>query len=412
MWPYEWLIGLRYLRARKSQGFISLITFLTLGGIALGVAALIVVLAVMTGFKEELQRQILGVTSHVVVQSFSGSLADDPVLLERLRQHEGVKGAAPYVVAQSLFSANGVNLGVVVRGVAVHNGRTLSGLEQHVVEGDLGRLPDYGVALGRGLAANLGLDVGDPVTVLAPQTSVTALGTLPRVKRFRVAAVFDTGMHEYDHTLAYMHLQDAQTLFRLKGRLSGIELHGETPDQSLILAQQLREVLGDQYWVRDWMDMNRNFFRALKMEKATMFVILFLVVLVAAFNIISSLIMVVMEKRRDIAILKTMGATSGGIMKIFMINGGIVGLGGTLSGAGLGLLLAFNLEGFIALVERVFGVQILSGDVYFIDHLPSEVLPEDFALVVGISLLISLTATLYPARRAARVDPVETLRHE
>lgn len=409
---YEWFIGLRYLRAKRSQHFISVITFFSMGGIALGVAALIVVLAVMTGFREELQRQILGVTSHVVVRSFSGGLSDHPALLQRASQVPGVVAATPFIAGQAMLSAHGYAAGVAVRGIDPVRDKKVSDLAANLTRGRLEQLAGFGIILGKRLALSMGLGLHDRVMVMVAAGNITPIGTLPRFKRFTVAGIFDSGMYEYDSSLAYVHIKDAQTLFRLGNNITGIEIKTPHPDSAFQVKQALVKTLGKGFWIQDWMEMNRNFFRALKLEKATMFVILFLVVVVAAFNIISSLIMVVMEKGREIAILKTMGATPGSIMTIFVINGGVIGLVGTFSGLALGLALAFNLEPVLAFIEKIFSMQILSGEVYYIDHLPSRVVTTDVVWITGISLAISLCAALYPAWRAARVDPVEALRYE
>ncbi|MBF0142758.1 MAG: lipoprotein-releasing ABC transporter permease subunit [Magnetococcales bacterium] len=409
---YEWLIGLRYLRSKRTEGFISVITFLSMGGIALGVAALIVVLAVMTGFRAELERQILGVTSDIVIQPLGGMLTGYGELLQKIRSHPQVEAAAPFVVGQALLSADGGAAGAVFRGVDPAAEKDVSSLEGNLRWGNLADLPGFGIILGRRLADRLGVGRGDRVNVMVPVTDVTAMGSLPRMKRFRLVGIFESGMYDYDNTLAYAHLPDVQKLFRLGEGVTGIEVRCTTPDDALEVSRSFREGFGGVYDIKNWMDMNANFFKALQLEKATMFVILFLVVVVAAFNIISTLIMIVMEKGRDIAILKTMGATSRGIMAIFLINGGVIGIVGTLVGLGLGLILADNLEVTLKAIERLFHIQILSGEVYYIDHLPSRVLFSDVAWITGVSLGISLLATLYPARRAARVDPVETLRYE
>lgn len=409
---YSWIIGLRYLRAKRSQHFISVITFLSMAGIALGVAALIVVIAVMTGFREELQRQILGVTSHVVVQPFSGNMKDWAPVLERVAETPGVTGAAPYILRQAMVTARGVASGIVVRGIEPQLEKGVSNLHDNMKQGSMADLGDFGIILGNNLANTMGVEVGDGVTLVAPTANVTVAGTLPRMKRFRVAGIFDSGMYEYDSSLAYIRLDDAQAFFQYGNRVSGIEVKTPHPDQATPVRLELDRRLAHLYWIRDWMQMNRNFFNALQMEKVTMFVILSLVVLVAAFNIVSSLIMVVMEKNKEIAILKTMGASSGGIIAIFVINGGIVGITGTLAGLGLGLLLSFNLEAAVGAIERALGIKLLNGDVYFIDHLPATVIPSDVAWITIASLLISLLATLYPAWRASRIDPVEALRYE
>ncbi|MBF0589049.1 MAG: lipoprotein-releasing ABC transporter permease subunit [Magnetococcales bacterium] len=408
---YEWMVGLRYLRAKRSQHFISVITFLSMGGIALGVAALIVVLAVMTGFKEELQQQILGVTSHVVVQEYGGRMAHYPQVLDQVNDTKGVEAAAPYILEHVMVSTQRKAAGVVLRGVLPTLDKEVSALHSNLTVGSLEEMGGFGLILGKNLALTLGVTYGDRVTVIAPMGSVTAVGTLPRMKRFKVAGIFDSGMYEYDKTLVYIHMDDAQKFFRYRDEVTGIEVRTSHPDIATTVRKQIQRKLGG-YWVTDWMQMNRNFFRALQVEKAAMFIILLLVVVVAAFNIVSSLIMVVMEKGRDIAVLKTMGATGSGIMKIFMINGGIIGLVGASMGLLLGLLLAFNLEAAIGSIEKTFGIKVLPEDVYFIDHLPSQVESSDVLWITLMSLAISLLATLYPAWRAARVDPVEALRHD
>ncbi|MBF0160883.1 MAG: lipoprotein-releasing ABC transporter permease subunit [Magnetococcales bacterium] len=415
---YEWLIGLRYLRAKRTQHFISVITFLSMGGIALGVAALIVVLAVMTGFRETLQQQILGVTSHITVRSNVGEIRQFAKVLEVVDGAPGVSGAAPFIAGQAMMQAKGRPIGITLRGIDTQREKEVSDLEKNLVLGKLEQLSGFGVILGKNLAHNLGVALGEPVTLLVATANVTAMGTLPRMKRFTVVGIFNSGMYEYDSSLAYIHLPDAQALFRMNQTVTGIEVKTPDPEFALSIHKQLEQRLAPLapaeggFWVQNWMEMNHNFFRALRLEKATMFVILFLVVVVAAFNIVSSLIMSVMEKAQEIAILKTMGATTQGVMTIFIINGGIVGLTGTVAGLLLGLSLAHNLEPVLGLVERWFGIQILSGEVYYIDYLPSKVVLSDVVWITGVSLLISLLATLYPAWRAARIDPVDALRYE
>ncbi|MBF0131779.1 MAG: lipoprotein-releasing ABC transporter permease subunit [Magnetococcales bacterium] len=410
---YEWFIGLRYLRAKRSQHFISVITLFSIGGVTLGVAALIVVLAVMTGFREELQKQILGVTGQINVRSYSGRVTHYPRLLEKIKEHPKVTGATPFISGQAMLQGGRSSLGSAFRGVDPQLEKNVSALAKNLVQGSLLDLHSFGIILGKHLALNLGVELGDHVAVLTSTGNVTAMGTLPRMKRFKVVGIFDSGMYEYDSALAYISLEDAQTLLRMQSdEVSGIDILTPSPDQAIQVGEELSVALGPTYSVQDWMQMNRNFFKALQIEKATMFTILFLVVVVAAFNIISSLIMVVMEKGKEIAILKTMGATSSSIVTIFLINGGVIGITGTVSGLILGLVLAFNLEGFLGQIEKIFSIQILHGDVYFIDHVPSVVLWNDVAWIVGISLILSLGAAIYPAWRAAGVDPVESLRYE
>ncbi|MBF0453749.1 MAG: lipoprotein-releasing ABC transporter permease subunit [Magnetococcales bacterium] len=415
MWSarYEWLIGLRYLRAKRNQSFISIITFFSLGGIALGVAALIVVLAVMTGFRQELQSQILGITGHASVRSYTGKVDRYRSVLDQVIHTQGVVAATPFITGQAMLTGHGRAVGVGLRGVVPESESRVSSLDKNMKIGSIHNLGGFHIIIGKRLATNMGVQVGDKVTVMVAAGNVTAMGTLPRLKRFTVGGIFESGMYEYDTTLAYIHIEDAQVLLRMgKESVSGIEVMTPEAEQAFAVRERLEDRLGHGYWIQDWMQMNRNFFRALQMEKATMFVILFLVVVVAAFNIVSSLVMVVMEKGREIAILKTMGATPRSILTIFLINGGVIGIVGTLAGLALGLSLAFNLEAALGFVEGLFGIQILSGEVYFIDHLPSVVLWSDVGLIAGISLMITLLAALYPAWRAAGVDPVEGLRYE
>ncbi|MEO5330669.1 MAG: lipoprotein-releasing ABC transporter permease subunit [Magnetococcus sp. YQC-5] len=409
---YEWLIGLRYLRAKRSEFFISVITFLSMGGVALGVAALITVLAVMTGFREELQKQILGVTSYVTVRALSGNMDPYQHVMEKAATVQGVTAVAPYIANQAMISNLGRSSGVVLRGIDPVLEAKVSSLARNIKQGTLQDMPAYGIIIGKRLAQHLEVALHDTVTLTVAVGTLTAGSPMPHMKRFKVVGIFDSGMFEYDNALAYISLVDAQRLLRMDDTVTGVELKTVTPEIAFTVSKELRQILGSAFWVQDWMEMNRNFFRALQMQKAVMFVILLLVVLVAAFNIISSLIMVVMEKGREIAILKTMGARSSGIMALFIINGGVVGLFGTLSGLALGLLLSLNLEKTLRAVEKIFGIQLISGEVYYIDYVPAKVLISDVIWVTGLSLAISLLATLYPSWRAARVDPVEALRYE
>ncbi|MBF0628967.1 MAG: lipoprotein-releasing ABC transporter permease subunit [Magnetococcales bacterium] len=409
---YEWIIGLRHLRAKRSEFFINVITLLSMGGVILGVAALITVLAVLTGYREELQHQILGVTSHVVIRSAAGPLSGYHQVMETSAKVVGVTAVAPYIAVQGMLSRNGRSAGVMLRGVDPELEAKVSSLTSHLTQGKLADMPASGIILGKRLAKTLKATLDDRVIVTVAVGTATGPGATPRLHPFQVVGIFDSGMYEYDNSLAYIRLDQAQSLLDLDQRVTGVDVMTLSADSAIPIAQTVRERLGRGFWVQDWMEMNRHFFRILQIQKTVLFIILLLVVLVAAFNIISSLIMVVMEKGREIAILKTIGARSGGIMKIFVIQGGMIGSVGTALGMLLGLLISWNLEAILGSIEKIFGIQLISGEVYFIDHLPAKVLTSDVLWVTGTSLAITLLATIYPAWRAARIDPVELLRHE
>jgi lipoprotein-releasing system permease protein len=412
--PLELFIGLRYLRAKRRNGFLSLITVISAVGIALGVAALITVLSVMNGFQSELRDRILGVTSHVIVTGYDG--LDEPWqdLIRTAVGVGGVETGAPYVRQQGMITRRGSVSGVIVRGVLPEWEPGVSATVRNLVRGDLRDLEPggYGLVIGKALANNLTLDVGDPVTLVAPRGQVTPAGMLPRLKRFRVVGIFDAGMYEYNNGLVYGHMADIQKLYRMDDTVSGVRLHLADPMTAPELSGQLRERLGGGVFIRDWTQRNRNFFQALKTEKAAMFVILSLVVMVAAFNIVSSLVMMVNEKRGDIAILRTLGASPGNITAIFMLQGTVIGVFGVLLGGAGGVALALNVEALVSGLEHLFGTQFLPAEVYSVSRLPSKL---EWADVIGITLaglVMSFLATIYPARRAARTDPVEALRYE
>ena len=414
MRTFELFIGLRYLRTKRRNGFLSLITVISALGIALGVAALITVLSVMNGFQSELRDRILGVTSHVTVTGYQGLQDDWRDVVAHAEERPGVAAGAPYVRQQGMVTQSGTVSGVMVRGILPDWEGGVSDVVTNMVRGDLADLEadGYGLIIGKALANNMGLDVGDAITLVAPSGQVTPAGMLPRLKRFTVAGVFDAGMYEYNSGLVYAHLADVQKLYRLGDEISGVRLRLREPMQAPTVADSLRESLGGAYFVRDWTQRNRNFFRALQTEKTAMFVILFLIVMVAAFNIVSSLVMLVNEKRGDIAILRTLGASPGNVTTIFMIQGSIIGLFGVLLGGVGGVTLALNAETLVAWLEQVFQTQFLPSEVYSVSRLPSELHWDDVAWIIGAGLAMSFIATIYPSRRAAKTDPVEALRYE
>lgn len=419
--PYELLIGLRYLKAKRKSTFISIITFISTAGVMLGVMALIIVLAVMTGFEEDLKEKILGTNAHVVVVRNGAPMEDYHQVMEKLKGFKGVTAATPFIYNQVMLSSGKNVSGVVLRGIDVVTDRLVTKLSKSVVEGSIDKLEPKmdegsgalpGLLVGKELAKHLNLFVGDKVNVISPMGNITPLGMMPKMKPFRVAGIFNTGMFEYDSSLAYVSLDQAQSFFDLGDTVTGIQLKVDDVYHTGELARSINRTLGPDYYARDWMQMNRNILFALKTEKMVMFIILTLIVLVAAFGIASTLFMVVMEKNRDIAILKSMGATGGSIMKIFILEGLVIGVIGTALGVFSGLLVALNLEPIIAFIEKVTGQNFFSKDIYYLDRFPSLVVPSDVVLISITAVLISFIATLYPAWQASRMLPAEALRYE
>jgi len=419
--PFELLIGLRYLKAKRKSTFISIITFISTAGVALGVMALIIVLAVMTGFEEDLKEKILGTNAHVVVIRNGAPMEDYRQVMERLKGFPGVVAATPFIYNQVMLSSGKNVSGVVLRGVDPATDRQVTRLSRSVVEGSLDKLETTmaggadsvpGLLIGKELARHLHLTVGDKVNVISPLGNITPLGMMPRMKPFRVVGLFNTGMFEYDSTLAYVSLAQAQSFFDLGDTVTGVQLKVADVYHTGELARSINQTLGGDLYARDWMQMNKNILFALKTEKVVMFIILTLIVLVAAFGIASTLFMVVMEKNRDIAILKSMGATGTSIMKIFVLEGLVIGVVGTLVGVASGLLVALNLEPIISLIQKVTGQNFFSKDIYYLDHFPSQVVPSDVVLISVTAVLISFIATLYPAWQASRMLPAEALRYE
>ena len=415
--PFELFIGLRYLKAKRKSTFISLITLISVAGVALGVMALIIVLAVMTGFEEDLKEKILGTNAHIVVLNGSGAMQDYQELLKKVQGIDGVVAATPFIYNQVMLSSGKNVSGVVLRGIDVASDAKVTNLHKSMVEGSLQALDDKaakipGLVIGKELAKNLGLIKGDTVDVISPMGNITPFGMMPKLRHFQVAGIFNTGMFEYDSTLAYVSLGEAQNFLALGDAVTGIQLRVRDVYKTGALTQVINHELGAPYYARDWMQMNKNILFALKTEKSVMFIILTLIVLVAAFGIASTLFMVVMEKTRDIAILKSMGATSRSIMRIFVFEGVIIGVLGTVIGVLSGLLIALNLEPIVGLVQKVTGFELFSKDIYYLDHFPSLVIPSDVILISITAVLISFAATLYPSWAASRLSPAEALRYE
>ena len=416
---YEFLVGLRYTRSRKrAQGrnrFISFISFVSMLGIALGVAALIVVLSVMNGFQEELRTRILGVASHVQVQSVDGGLLAWQQVADEAMRHPSVQAAAPYVQEQGMLSFDQGVRGTIVRGVIPAEEDKVADFGSYMKAGDFAALEAgrFGIVLGRDLAQALRVQMGDKVTLIAPQGLVTPAAVLPRVKQFEVVGIFEAGMYEYDSGLALVHVADAQALYRLGDTVSGVRLKLDDLFAAPRVARELAMTITEPgLVVADWTRSHANFFRAVQIEKNMMFIILSLIVAVAAFNIVSTLVMAVTDKQADIAILRTLGASPGSIMSVFMVQGSLIGFIGLALGVAGGVALALNVDVVVPFIERMLGTQLMSKEVYYISSLPSELQWSDVITITALSFVLSLVATIYPSWRASRVNPAEALRYE
>jgi len=413
--PYELAVGLRYTRARKGSGrntFISFISLMSMAGIALGVAALIVVLSVMNGFQQELRNRILSVASHIEVQGIP-QLDDWPKIAAIAKQEPRVVGAAPYVIGQAMLVAGDANRGVLIRGIDPALENSVADIGSHMRRGSLNDLVpgSFGIVLGGEIARGLGVMPGDSVVVITPQGTITPAGTLPRVKSFKVVGVFEVGMFEFDSGLALVNIEDAQKLYRLSG-VSGVRLKLDDLYAAPLVARDLWQKMPVSADIRDWTRSHANFFRAVQIEKRVMFIILTLIVAVAAFNIVSAQVMVVTDKQADIAILRTLGSSPMSIMAIFIVQGALIGLIGTAIGVLGGILLAVNIGTVVPLLERLLNTQFLDKSIYYISDLPSDLQRADVITIAAIALGLALIATIYPAWKAARVNPADALRYE
>jgi lipoprotein-releasing system permease protein len=412
--PLELFVGMRYTHAKSRTHFVSFISLTSMLGIALGVTALITVLSVMNGFERELRERILGMASHATVTTFGGRLQDWRLVEQAVSTHPDVIAVAPYVRGETMLSAGKQVSGALIRGIVPEEEAKVSDVLAHVRVGDAGDLKagEFGILLGSELAYSLGVGLGDAVTVVSPQVIVGPTGVLPRLKRFKVIGLFEVGMYEYDRGVALVHMEDAARLFRLDDDVTGVRLKLDDLFAAPRVSRELGIQLDGDYRVEDWTRQHANFFRAVKTEKRVMFIILTLIIAVAAFNIVSTLVMVVTDKRADIAILRTLGATPATIMRIFVIQGAIIGVLGTLLGLAGGIALALNVETIVPAIEGLFNIEFLAADVYYISDVPSELHWDDVGLMAGVALVLSLLATLYPAWRAARTQPAEALRYE
>lgn len=412
--PYELFLGLRYTRAKRRNGFISFISLSSMIGIALGVTALITILSIMNGFQEELRDRILGMTAHMTINEQDERLRDWDRLYNQMINQPHVEGAAPNIMEQGMLTNGNLVKGIAVRGVLPEFEGEVADIDSKMIEGQLSDLKPkaYSVILGSELAASLGVDIGDKVTLIAPQGSVSPVGIVPRIKRFTVIGLFQAGMHEYDSGLAIIHITDAQKVFKYGDDVGALQLKLDDMFRVGQVKHQLSMVADKTLYLKDWTQQHANFFKAIEMEKRMMFIVLALIIMVATFNIVSTMVMVVTDKQGDIAVLRTIGATPASIQMIFIIQGLVIGTLGSLLGLAGGLALAFNIDVIVPFIESLLGIQFFPADVYYISTVPSKVEWNDVWYVTGLAFVLTLIATLYPARKASKIQPAEALRYE
>ena len=408
----ERMVAFRYLRARRQEGFVSVIAIFSLLGIALGVATLIIVMSVMNGFRADLLARILGLNGALGVYSASGPLPDFAAAAQKVRAMPGVTNVIPTVEGQVMATSRFGAAGALVHGISARDLRRLKLVSGRIVAGALAQFGDDGIAVGDRLAQQLGVGVGSKVTVISPQGTDTAFGTMPRLKTYHVVALFDVGMYEYDNSFIYVPLKAAQIFFRTGDAVSNLQVYVSNPDRAHATGREIAETLGGNVRIVDWQQANSTLFNAVEIERNVMFLILTLIIVVAAFNIVSSMIMMVKDKGRDIAILRTMGASRGMVLRIFMLSGASIGVVGTLAGLLLGVVFTENIEAIREFVQRILGTNLFAAEIYFFTRIPARIDTSEVAAVVIMALALSFLATLYPSWRAARLDPVEALRYE
>jgi lipoprotein-releasing system permease protein len=410
--PFERMVAFRYLRARRQEGFVSVIAIFSLLGIALGVATLIIVMSVMNGFRAELVGRILGLNGHLAVYGETNQLKDFDTVAAKVRQVQGVVSATPLVEGQVMATSQAGAAGALVRGIRPDDIRARKLIADNIVSGSLDQFGDDGIAVGSRLARRLGLDVGGKITLIAPEGTDTAFGTLPRLKTYTIAALFNVGFYEYDNSFIYVPLPAAQVFFRMPEAVTDLEVFLSDADQASRMGQRISAALGGNVRLIDWQGANSTLVNAVEIERNVMFLILTLIILVAAFNIISGMIMMVKDKGRDIAILRTMGASRGMILRIFMLSGASIGVVGTLAGFLLGVAFTENIEAIRHFLQDLLHVKLFAAEIYFFTRMPAQLDRGEVAVVVLMALALSFLATLYPSWRAARLDPVEGLRYE
>lgn len=409
---FERLVAWRYLRAKRSEGFISLITWFSLLGIALGVATLIIVMSVMNGFRGELLGRVMGLNGHMNIYAQEGPIPDYDAVAAKARAVPGITFAAPLIEAQALLTTDGTASGAMVRGLRPADFTSRKIINTHISGGDLQNFGPGQIVIGRRMAERLHIAIGQEVTLLSPRGAQTAFGIMPRSKNYQVAATFDVGMYEYDNGFIFMDLTDAQAFFRLPDKVTAIELMIENPVNVDQFTKPVQDAVGPDWRVQNWQQTNSSFFTALEVERNVMFIILSLIIMVAAFNIISGLIMLVKDKTADIAVLRTMGASQGSIMRIFFMSGAVIGVAGTILGLIIGVAFAMNIENIRQFIQHIVGRDLFSAEIYFLTQLPAKVDAGEVTQIVLMALGLSFVATLYPAWRAAKTDPVEALRYE